>query len=212
MVTSTSSARWPWRADHLSLLTEQSDGDALSRDRVTALVENTRGVVIIDEAYAEFTGATLTDLARAYHNVFVTRTFSKAFGLAGLRVGYGLGAAGLVAAVEKARGPYKVSVTAEHVAVAVLRDDLEWVRASGNSRSNACSHSAASSWSAGGLRQQQEVAPPERRVVGRADHEVGAAVGRPGCRTARASRGRCGWRARRSPWRHRTEAVAAWRA
>jgi histidinol-phosphate aminotransferase len=103
-------------------------GALLSRDRVATLVENTRGVVIIDEAYAEFTGSTLTDFARGYENVFVTRTFSKAFGLAGLRLGYGLGAAGLVAGVEKARGPYKVSVTAERIAVAVLREDLEWVR------------------------------------------------------------------------------------
>jgi len=104
-------------------------GALLSRDRVTALVENTSGVVIIDEAYGEFTGSTLTDFARTHDNVFVTRTFSKAFGLAGLRVGYGLGAPALVAGVEKARGPYKVSVAAERVAVAVLREDLAWVRA-----------------------------------------------------------------------------------
>ena len=50
-------------------------------------------------------------------------------------------------------------------------------RACGNSRSNSRSHSAAASSSAGVVGEQQEVAPPERRVVGRADDEVGAAVG-----------------------------------
>jgi histidinol-phosphate/aromatic aminotransferase/cobyric acid decarboxylase-like protein len=54
---------------------------------------------------------------------------SKAFGLAGLRIGYAVGAAQLVAEVEKSRGPYKVSSIAEQVAVAALVHDRDWVRA-----------------------------------------------------------------------------------
>jgi histidinol-phosphate/aromatic aminotransferase/cobyric acid decarboxylase-like protein len=85
--------------------------------------------VILDEAYAEFVAEPLTDLATIHANVFVTRTMSKAFGLAGLRVGYGIGSATLVNAVEKVRGPYKVSITAERAAVAALREDRAWVGA-----------------------------------------------------------------------------------
>jgi histidinol-phosphate/aromatic aminotransferase/cobyric acid decarboxylase-like protein len=61
-------------------------------------------------------------------NLLVTRTLSKAFGLAGLRIGYAAGHRALVAEVEKSRGPYKVSAVAERAAVAVLREDMTWVR------------------------------------------------------------------------------------
>ena len=54
---------------------------------------------------------------------------SKAFGLAGLRIGYAVGAPAVVAEVEKSRGPYKVSVAAERAAVAVLANDRPWVTA-----------------------------------------------------------------------------------
>jgi histidinol-phosphate/aromatic aminotransferase/cobyric acid decarboxylase-like protein len=83
--------------------------------------------VILDEAYAEFSGSSCLDLASASDRVLVVRTMSKAFGLAGLRVGYAAGAPALVAEVEKSRGPYKVSTVAERAAVAALGHDQEWV-------------------------------------------------------------------------------------
>jgi histidinol-phosphate/aromatic aminotransferase/cobyric acid decarboxylase-like protein len=61
-------------------------------------------------------------------NALVVRTLSKAFGLAGLRVGYAVGAPPLVAEVEKARGPYKVNAMAEEVAAVALTTDLPWVK------------------------------------------------------------------------------------
>jgi histidinol-phosphate/aromatic aminotransferase/cobyric acid decarboxylase-like protein len=54
---------------------------------------------------------------------------SKAFGLAGLRVGYAVGSPALVAEVEKSRGPYKVSAIAEQAALAALGEGLAWARA-----------------------------------------------------------------------------------
>jgi histidinol-phosphate/aromatic aminotransferase/cobyric acid decarboxylase-like protein len=53
---------------------------------------------------------------------------SKAFGLAGLRVGYGIGSPELIAEVLKARGPYKVSSLAERASIAALDSDRAWVR------------------------------------------------------------------------------------
>jgi histidinol-phosphate/aromatic aminotransferase/cobyric acid decarboxylase-like protein len=53
---------------------------------------------------------------------------SKAFGLAGLRVGYGVGASAVVREVEKSRGPYKVSAVGSLAAQAALHDDLAWMR------------------------------------------------------------------------------------
>ncbi|AKQ65760.1 Histidinol-phosphate aminotransferase [Myxococcus hansupus] len=105
-------------------------GTALSRDAVERVAREAPGLVIIDEAYVDFApGTDALDLARALPNVLVTRTFSKAFGLAGLRVGWGVGSPALVAEVEKARGPYKVTSVAEAVACEVLTKDADWVRA-----------------------------------------------------------------------------------
>ncbi|SEU12763.1 histidinol-phosphate aminotransferase [Myxococcus fulvus] len=103
-------------------------GTPLSRAAVEHVVEKAPGIVIIDEAYVEFSSAPdFMDLARTRQNVLVTRTFSKAYGLAGMRVGWGVGSLALIAEVEKARGPYKLTTLAESMAVAVLREDPMWV-------------------------------------------------------------------------------------
>ncbi len=103
-------------------------GTAFSRAAIDAVVGRANGLVIIDEAYAEFAGCTVVDLAMRSDRVLVTRTMSKVFGLAGLRIGYAIGAPDLVAAVEKSRGPYKVNAMAARAAVTALGDDLAWVR------------------------------------------------------------------------------------
>ena len=83
-------------------------------------------LVILDEAYADFHGETLVPLALDYGRALVVRTLSKLYALAGLRVGYGLGAPAVVEEVEKSRGPYKVSALAERAAVAALQDESGW--------------------------------------------------------------------------------------
>ena len=103
-------------------------GTPVSRRRIEEIVSRARGVVIVDEAYAEFAESNVLDLAREATNVLVVRTMSKAFGLAGLRVGYGVGDAALIREIEKSRGPYKVNAAASRAAVAALTDDLAWVR------------------------------------------------------------------------------------
>lgn len=104
-------------------------GTTLTRATIERVVARATGLVIIDEAYAEFAGGGLVDVAMPSGRVLVTRTMSKAFGLAGLRIGYAIGAPDLVAAVEKSRGPYKVSAIAARAALAALGDGLAWVRA-----------------------------------------------------------------------------------
>jgi histidinol-phosphate aminotransferase len=103
---------------------------ALSRGGVEYVAENAAGVVIIDEAYAEFAPETFVSLVARHERVLVTRTFSKAFGLAGLRVGVGIGSESLVDLVTRARGPYKVNALAEAATLATLGDGpdaLGWV-------------------------------------------------------------------------------------
>jgi histidinol-phosphate aminotransferase len=94
------------------------------------------GLLVLDEAYAEYAGGGLLAPhdrvargAAGSRNVLLLRTLSKAWGLAGLRVGYAVGPAAVVAAVEAARGPFKVGALAEAAALAVLRADDDWAAA-----------------------------------------------------------------------------------
>jgi histidinol-phosphate aminotransferase len=102
-------------------------GTAFSRKAVEQIVDRAPGLVIIDQAYVEFGGDDFTDLASSGRPVLVTRTMSKAFGLAGLRVGYGIGSPELITEILKARGPYKVSSLAERASIAALDNDRAWV-------------------------------------------------------------------------------------
>jgi histidinol-phosphate aminotransferase len=84
-------------------------------------------LVLLDEAYVDFGGETFAARASEHPRLLVTRTLSKAFGLAGLRVGYAVGTPETVLEVEKSRGPYKVSRLAAAAAAAALRDEEGWV-------------------------------------------------------------------------------------
>jgi histidinol-phosphate aminotransferase len=102
-------------------------GTIATRVALERLITSASGLVILDEAYAEFATESRLDLAARSDRVLIVRTMSKAFGLAGLRVGYAVGAPALVAEVEKSRGPYKVSSAAERAATAALTHDRAWV-------------------------------------------------------------------------------------
>ncbi|HEY4217885.1 MAG TPA: histidinol-phosphate transaminase [Gemmatimonadaceae bacterium] len=104
-------------------------GNVIPRKTIEAIVEGTRGLVIIDEAYFEFAGVTSVDLTKQCDRIVVVRTMSKALGLAGLRVGYGIAAPAVVTEIEKSRGPFKVSGTSERAAVAAVTKDVAWIQA-----------------------------------------------------------------------------------
>ncbi|HEY3374597.1 MAG TPA: histidinol-phosphate transaminase [Candidatus Aquicultor sp.] len=63
-------------------------GDLVPIEMIEELLDNTESLVVIDEAYAEFSGQTVLPLLEKYENLAIVRTFSKAFSLAGLRAGY----------------------------------------------------------------------------------------------------------------------------
>ncbi len=84
-------------------------------------------LVVLDEAYADFAGSSEVSRAPDTARLLVLRTLSKAYGLAGLRVGFAVGAPEVVAEVEKSRGPYKVGRIDEAAAVLALEDPEGWV-------------------------------------------------------------------------------------
>ena len=97
-------------------------------DTVAAFCRRFPGVVVIDEAYVDFARANCLALALALPNVLVARTFSKSFSLAGLRVGYLVGAPALIAALYKLKDSYNVDALAQRLALAAL-NDLDHMRA-----------------------------------------------------------------------------------
>ena len=93
---------------------------------------NIQGLLLIDEAYIDFVDPALghdcTDLVRDLDNVIILRTLSKGYSLAGLRFGYGMGAAGLIRPMlEKTRDSYNLDFISQKLAEAAL-GDIEWAR------------------------------------------------------------------------------------
>ena len=82
----------------------------------------TRTMVVIDEAYFEFSGLTVIPWIQRHKNLIVTRTFSKAAGLAGLRLGCIFVHRELAAVMRKAQSPYPVNAAALVAAEAAMRD------------------------------------------------------------------------------------------
>ncbi|WP_454598348.1 histidinol-phosphate transaminase [Qipengyuania sp. SM2507] len=81
---------------------------------------------VLDQAYAEYLQAEEDDggleLAAAHDNVLVTRTFSKIYGLAGERIGWATGSPGLIATLNRIRGPFNVTVSGQVAARAAVSD------------------------------------------------------------------------------------------
>ena len=90
-------------------------------------------LLVFDEAYREFTDPDMrTDLHRLlkrYSNILVLRTFSKIYGLAGLRVGYGIAETAIIDVLQRIRSPFSVSSVGQAAAISAL-DDREFVEKS----------------------------------------------------------------------------------
>jgi histidinol dehydrogenase len=102
-------------------------GNLFDASAVRRLMAEAPGLVLLDEAYAEFAGESLIPEAVSSRGTVVLRTLSKAYGLAGLRVGLAVGPAPVIAEIEKSRGPFKIGALAEEAAVAALSRDADWV-------------------------------------------------------------------------------------
>ena len=99
-------------------------------EQIAKAAKHFKGVLLVDEAYADFAKKNGVSLATAQtnRNVIVMRTLSKSFSLAGLRLGYCIGPKDLIAALYKVKDSYNVDALAQAVALAAL-NDLPWVRA-----------------------------------------------------------------------------------
>ena len=97
-------------------------GFAFTLDYIEELARRCRGVLVVDEAYADFAGANALDLVRKYDNVVVTRTLSKSYSLAGMRLGLAIARPELIDALDKIRDHYNLDRLAQAACVAALTD------------------------------------------------------------------------------------------
>lgn len=136
-------------------------GEYAEPDEIARFAEGYEGVVIVDEAYADFARGNCLALAlgSAKRNVIVMRTFSKSYSLAGLRVGYCVGPEELIAALYKVKDSYNVDAIAQAVALAAYRDRA-WMEA------NAAKIIRTREWFSGELaRRGWDVIPSQANFV-----------------------------------------------
>jgi histidinol-phosphate aminotransferase len=96
-------------------------GNAQPVEVVEGLAVGGNSLVVVDEAYIEFGGRSAVALAASYPNVAVVRTFSKAFALAGARIGYCLASPGVVDDLRRVRLPYHLSALTQTAGLIALR-------------------------------------------------------------------------------------------
>jgi histidinol-phosphate aminotransferase len=97
-------------------------GGAFSLDYVEELASRCDGMLVVDEAYADFAEENALDLVRRHENVVVTRTLSKSYALAGMRLGLAIARPAVIAALDKIRDHYNLDRLAQAACVAALSD------------------------------------------------------------------------------------------
>lgn len=94
------------------------------KERIRQFCKDFNGVIVIDEAYGDFAEENCLDIYREFDNVVVTRSFSKSYSLAGLRVGLAFANSTLIEGMKKVKDSYNVNALSQTMAAAALRDQV----------------------------------------------------------------------------------------
>lgn len=97
-------------------------GTLIPRKNILEVIEKTGCIVVVDEAYYEFAGETVIDEIYKYERLIVIRTLSKAFGIAGARIGYAAAGRDTIEMLYKIKPPYNINSLSQAAALAVLRN------------------------------------------------------------------------------------------
>lgn len=98
-------------------------GNLLNRNEIIKILNEFHGLVVIDEAYIDFSnGKTFLKELSNYENLFVCQTLSKAYGMAGIRIGLGFGNPKVIDLLNKIKPPYNVNTVSQNFALARLKD------------------------------------------------------------------------------------------
>ncbi len=97
-------------------------GNCFPKEEVSKFCADFPGIVLIDEAYADFADDNCVDLVPEHPNILICRTLSKSYSLAGLRLGFVLGSEGLISGMMKVKDSYNVGLLPQLIATAALGD------------------------------------------------------------------------------------------
>jgi len=97
-------------------------GNSFRRKDIEEILERASGIVIVDEAYGEYAGTSMIPRVNEFDNLIVMRTFSKAYAMAGLRVGYSVSNKNIADMMNCVKIPYSLNMLSEGAAIAALRD------------------------------------------------------------------------------------------
>ncbi|MBT8172417.1 histidinol-phosphate transaminase [Candidatus Bathyarchaeota archaeon] len=97
-------------------------GNQFRESDIKQLLNQFKGIVVVDEAYVDFANSSIIDWVKDYDNLAVLRSFSKAFGLAGLRLGYLISSKSVVNYVKRVVGPFNVNSVTQQAIVLALQN------------------------------------------------------------------------------------------
>lgn len=92
-------------------------GNCFNEDLIIEIIESFNGIVFIDEAYIDYSNNSLISKLNIYQNLIISQTFSKALGLAGIRLGVGYSNCNLISYLKKVKPPYNVNLLTEKKAI-----------------------------------------------------------------------------------------------
>ncbi len=92
-------------------------GNCFNEDSIIEIIESFNGIVFIDEAYIDYSNNSLISKLNMYQNLIISQTFSKALGLAGIRLGVGYSNSNLISYLKKVKPPYNVNSLTEKKAI-----------------------------------------------------------------------------------------------
>ncbi|MBI1884440.1 MAG: histidinol-phosphate transaminase [Chlamydiae bacterium] len=97
-------------------------GALFGREQLRKICRASKGIVLIDEAYADFAKENCLDFVREFKNVIVTRTLSKSYSLAGLRIGFAIARPQVIETLMKLKDSYNVNRLSQVAGIAAIRD------------------------------------------------------------------------------------------
>ena len=92
-------------------------GNCFNEDSIIEIIESFNGIVFIDEAYIDYSNNSLISKVNMYQNLIISQTFSKALGLAGIRLGVGYSNSNLISYLKKVKPPYNINLLTEKKAI-----------------------------------------------------------------------------------------------
>lgn len=120
--------QWPKRFDlqgaKLVMISNPNTptGTFFAKTQISEVCKKTKGLVVIDEAYADFAQTNCLDFVKKFKNVMITRTLSKSFSLAGLRVGFAVARPEVIQVLMKLKDSYNVNRLSQEAGLAAIED------------------------------------------------------------------------------------------